>query len=274
MKEKREKPRHRQKIRMTEDHKMPFTEHLAELRKRIILSLIALLFFFLLSFNYSEEIFNLLMLPIKKTLTVIKEPPYIVFTPSKIKNPNLVFLGPAEAFWMHLKISFIAGLIMSLPIIFWQLWKFVSPGLLPKEKKYILPFVITASGLFFLGALFCFLIVLPFAINFLLTYKTENLVPMISVGRYVDFCLKFILAFGAIFELPIIILFLSRMGLVRPETLARHRKYAILGAFVIAATLTPTPDAFNQTLMAVPIILLYEIGIIVSRIFVRKRQDG
>lgn len=117
------------------------------------------------------------------------------------------------------------------------------------------------------------MIVLPFAMNFLLTYKTENLVPMISVGKYVDFCLKFILAFGAIFELPLIILFLSRMGIVRPETLARQRKYAILGAFVVAAILTPTPDAFNQTLMAVPIVLLYEAGILLSRLLVR-RKDG
>jgi len=259
---------------MTEEHKMPFTEHLAELRKRILISLGVLLIFFILCFNYSEEIFNLLMLPIKKTITIIKEPPYIILKPSNIKNQNLVFLGPAEAFWMHLKVSLISGLILSLPVIFFQLWKFISPGLLPKERKYIIPFVISASGLFFVGTFFCFIIVLPFAINFLLTYKTENLIPMISVGRYVDFCLKFILAFGAIFELPLVILFLSRMGIVKPETLARQRKYAILGAFVVSAILTPTPDAFNQTLMAVPVILLYEVGILVSRIFVKRKKDG
>jgi len=259
---------------MTEDHKMPFTEHLAELRKRILISLGVLLVFFILCFNYSEEIFRLLMFPMKNTISVIKEPPYIIIKSSNIKNQGLVFLGPAEAFWMHLKVSLIAGLILSLPVIFFQLWKFVSPGLLPKERRYIIPFVISASGLFFVGAFFCFIIVLPFAINFLLTYKTENLIPMISVGKYVDFCLKFILAFGAIFELPLIILFLSRMGIVKPETLARQRKYAILGAFVVAAILTPTPDAFNQTLMAVPIILLYEVGILVSRIFVKRKKDG
>ena len=259
---------------MSEDRKMPFTEHLAELRRRILISLAVLLVFFVLCFNYSEEIFSLLMLPMRKTIAIIKESPYIVFKSSGIKNQNLVFLGPAEAFWMHLKVSLIAGLILSLPVIFFQLWKFISPGLLPKERRYTIAFVISASGLFFSGALFCFIIVLPFAINFLLTYKTENLVPMISVGKYVDFCLKFILAFGAIFELPLIILFLSRIGLVRPETLARQRKYAILGAFVVAAILTPTPDAFNQTLMAVPIILLYEVGVLVARIFVKRKRDG
>jgi len=108
--------------------------------------------------------------------------------------------------------------------------------------------------------------------NFLLNYKTGNLQPMISVEKYMDFCLKFILAFGAIFELPVILVFLTRMGMVTPEFLAKNRKYAVLIAFVIAAVLTPTPDAFNQTLMAVPIIILYEAGTWASRIFNKKKK--
>jgi sec-independent protein translocase protein TatC len=131
--------------------------------------------------------------------------------------------------------------------------------------------VFTASLLFLVGASFCFLFVLPFAMGFLLTYKTESMTPMLSVGNYVDFCLKFILAFGAVFELPIVIVFLTRVGIVSPQTLAKNRKFAILFAFIIAAILTPTPDAFNQTLMAVPIIVLYEAGILVSRLFVRRK---
>ncbi|HLA00974.1 MAG TPA: twin-arginine translocase subunit TatC, partial [Thermodesulfovibrionales bacterium] len=132
-------------------------------------------------------------------------------------------------------------------------------------------FVFITTTFFIVGAAYCFFLVLPFAMGFLLTYKTESMIPMISVEKYVDFCLKFILAFGAIFELPIVIVFFTRMGFVSPKTLAKHRKYAILLAFVVAAILTPTPDVFNQTLMAVPIIVLYEIGILVSRIFVRKK---
>ncbi len=259
---------------MSEDtKKMPLTGHLDELRKRVFKSLIVLIAFFLLCFNFSEKLFSLVTFPMKKTISIIKEPPYFTFVNTDIKNPTLVFLAPAEAFWMHLKISLISGLILSLPFIFYQLWKFVSPGLLEKEKKYVIPFVVVASSLFMIGVTFCFLIVLPFAMNFLLNYKTKSMVPMISVERYVDFCLKFILAFGAVFELPVVILFLARMGIVRPNTLARHRKYAILGAFVLGAILTPTPDVFNQSLMAIPIILLYEVGIIVARIFVR-RKDG
>ncbi|MCL4475836.1 MAG: twin-arginine translocase subunit TatC [Nitrospirae bacterium] len=255
------------------DEKMPFTEHLTDLRKRIIVSLAALLIGFIACFSYSEEIFEVLILPLKSEMSFSMHSPFVSLIPSKIKNPSLVFLAPAEAFWMHMKVSFVAGLVLSLPIILHQFWKFISPGLLLKEKKYIGPFVVSASLLFLAGALFCFLLVLPFAMGFLLTYKTGSMTPMLSVGNYVDFCLKFILAFGAVFELPIIIVLLTRMGIVTPKTLAKNRKYAILIAFIIAAILTPTPDAFNQTLMAVPMIVLYEVGILVSRLFVRKKTE-
>ena len=130
--------------------------------------------------------------------------------------------------------------------------------------------MIVSTGLFFFGAMFCFLIVLPFAMKFLLTYKTESLTPMIAVGKYIDFALKFILAFGVVFELPVVMVFLTRLGVVSPQSLAKNRKYAVLMAFVAAAILTPTPDAFNQVLMAVPIMVLYEAGIFTSRFFVAK----
>jgi len=253
------------------DEKMPFTGHLSELRKRIIISLIALLAGFLVSFNYSENIFDVLTLPLRSEIGFSMRYPFITLVPTQIKNPTLVFLAPAEAFWMHLKVSFVAGLMIALPVILHQLWKFISPGLLAKERKYIAPFVVSATLLFLAGAAFCFLFVLPFAMGFLLTYKIGALTPMLSVGNYVDFCLKFILAFGTVFELPIVIVFLTRMGVVTPRTLAKNRKYAVLLAFVAGAILTPTPDAFNQTLMAVPIIILYEAGILVSRFFVRRK---
>lgn len=255
------------------DEKMPFTGHLSELRKRVVISMVGLLIGFLISFNYSENIFDILTFPLKSEMHFSMSTPFISFAPSKIKNPSLVFLAPAEAFWMHLKVSFVAGLMLSLPLILHQLWKFIAPGLLAKEKKYIAPFVVIATMLFLTGAAFCFLLVLPFAMGFLLTYKTGSMTPMLSVGNYVDFCLKFILSFGAVFELPIAIVFLTRMGIVTPRTLAKNRKYAILLAFVAGAILTPTPDAFNQTLMAVPIIILYEAGILVSRFFVKKKME-
>jgi len=253
---------------------MPLIEHLGDLRKRITISLTALLLAFIIAFNYSEELFSAVMFPLKYNLSFSMKNPFISIIPQEklSQTTKLVFLAPAEAFWMSMKVSFVAALALALPVIFYQLWKFISPGLLAKEKKYVLPFVISATGLFIAGALFCFFMVLPFAMGFLLTYKLGDvLMPMLSVGQYVDFCLKFILAFGAVFELPIVIIFLTRMGIVTTKTLARNRKYAVLVGFIIAAMLTPTPDVFNQTLMAIPIIILYEVGILVSRIFVRGK---
>lgn len=255
--------------------KLPLTEHLAELRKRIIVSFLAIGVAFVIAFNYSEEIFGLLMFPLKYTLNLSVAKLSFRFVPQdKLHDTKLVFLAPAEAFWMNLKVAFVAGLIAALPVIFHQIWKFISPGLLQKEKKYVLPFVFFATALFLAGAAFCFFIVLPFAIGFLLTYKVGDfLMPMLSVGQYVDFCLKFLLAFGIVFELPVVIIFLTKMGIVTPRMLARNRKFAILFAFIAGAILTPTPDAFNQTLMAVPIILLYELGIWISPLFVKKKEE-
>ncbi|MBI5212437.1 MAG: twin-arginine translocase subunit TatC [Nitrospirae bacterium] len=255
-----------------EDEKLPLTEHLSDLRNRIVISLIALFITFAIAFNYSEYLFKAVMFPLKYSLDFSVKNMYVHFVPQeKLQGMKLIFLAPAEAFWMNMKVAFVAGFIFSLPVIFHQLWKFISPGLLVKEKKYVFPFILSATGLFILGASFCFFIVLPFAMGFLLTYKVGDfLIPMLSVGQYVDFCLKFILAFGVVFELPIVIIFLTKLGVVTPKTLAKNRKYAVLIAFILAAFLTPTPDAFNQTLMAVPIILLYEIGIWISPLFVKK----
>lgn len=252
--------------------KAPLTEHLGELRNRILISLIAVCITFAASFYYSETLFSILVSPLHNTLAFSLKSPYISVLPGKNPDLDLVFLAPAEAIWMHIKIAFIAAIIISSPIIFFEIWRFIAPGLLEQEKKYALPFVFTTTFLFLIGALFCFIIILPFAMNFLLTYKTENLKPMLSVGKYVDFCLKFILAFGAIFELPVVTVFLTKMGIVTPEFLAKNRKYAVLIAFVLAAVLTPTPDAFNQSLMAIPMIILYEIGIWASKILDKKKE--
>ncbi len=252
---------------------MPLTQHLSDLRRSILVSVVFISIAFVVAFNFSEAIFRLLMFPLRDEIRIDGRSPFVHLA-EKAKQTSLVFLSPAEAFWMYLKVSFVAGLICALPVIFYEIWRFISPGLLKKEKKYFLPFIMSSTVLFLIGALFCFVIVLPFAMTFLLGYQTKNLTPMISVGNYVDFCLKFILAFGAIFELPLVIILLTRFGIVSPKTLAKQRKYAVLFAFILAAVLTPTPDAFNQTLMAVPIIILYEAGILISRIMYRKREHA
>jgi sec-independent protein translocase protein TatC len=255
-----------------ENVKLPLTVHLSELRKRILVSLAVLFIAFLVLFNYSAELFDILTFPLKSEMKFDFTKPFLHI---KEKTPiSLVFLAPAEAFWMHMKVSFFASLIFSLPFIFFQIWKFISPGLKSNEKKYIIPFIFISTALFLAGSFFCFVIILPFAMTFLLGYKTGSLTPMISVGSYVDFCMKFILAFGAIFELPLAIIFLVKFGIVSPDSFAKNRKYAILIAFIAAAILTPTPDAFNQFLMAIPIVILYEIGILMSRIIYRKKKNA
>src|SRR5438477_3449947 len=234
------------------DDKMPFMEHLGELRTRIVRALLALLVGTGIALPFSEKIVDFLARPITKL------------------GYKLVFTAPAEAFWVQMKVGLIVGLFIAAPGILWQVWAFVAPGLHEHEKKYAAPFVIIGSLMFIAGGAFSLFVVTPYAIQFLLSYARDTLQPMITLENHIDFLLKFTLAFGLVFELPLIITLLARMGVVTSKQLARNRKYAILGAFIAGAVLTPTPDAFNQTLMAGPLILLYEVGIICARIFGRR----
>ena len=241
---------------MRELQKMSFLEHLGELRQRITWSLVAVLIALLVAFPFSRAVMDYVSRPVKRT------------------GNKLVFLTPSEAFWTQMKVALILALFLAAPAILWQVWRFVAPGLYEHEKKYAGPFVVIGSVLFVGGGAFALLVVVPYAIAFLLSYGSADLLPMISVGSYFDFVLKFTLAFGLVFELPLAITVLARMGVVTPKMLARNRKYAILGAFIAGAILTPTPDAFNQTLMAGPLIILYEVGIISARIFGRARRTA
>jgi sec-independent protein translocase protein TatC len=252
------------------DERMSFFSHLEELRKRILISLVAIAIGFILTFRFSETILRFLKRPLTTDLVFSRTSPFLRSLPRPGAAIDLIFLAPAEAFWMHMKIAMLTGLLLVLPVILHQIWRFIAPGLLPHEKKYAVPFVVLATIFFFFGLAFCFYFVLPFALNFLLTYKTENLKPMISIGNYVDFTSKFLLAFGLIFELPLVIGVAAKMGLVTPQGLSRNRKYAILVNFTIAAILTPTPDVFNQTLMALPMCVLYEVGILAARFLAKK----
>lgn len=252
------------------DEKMSFVSHLEELRRRIVICLAAIGVGFLVTFNYSETILRFLKRPLTTDLVFSRTYPFLRSIPRPGPPIDLIFLAPAEAFWMHMKIALFTGLLLTLPIVLYQIWKFIAPGLLFREKRYALPFVVFSTIFFVGGLLFCFYFVLPFSLNFLLTYKTENLKPMISIGNYVDFTAKFLLGFGLVFELPLAIGIATKMGLVTPQFLSRNRKYAILISFTIAAILTPTPDVFNQTLMALPMYLLYEVGVLIARILIRK----
>ena len=251
--------------------KMPFLSHLEELRKRLITSLIAICVGFGLSFYFSEQIMAFLKRILTTTFAFQRSYPYVI-TITK-PSPELIFVAPAEAFWAHIKIGFLTGLLLAIPLILLELWRFVSPGLLERERRYALPFVVLGTVFFFFGLAFCYFVVLPFAMNFLLTYKTEHLTPMLSIGLFIDFTVKFLIAFGLIFQLPLLISLAARLGLVTSKFLSQNRKYAILINFVIAAILTPTPDIFNQTLMAGPLCLLYEVGIWAARVIEKTRRS-
>jgi sec-independent protein translocase protein TatC len=159
-------------------------------------------------------------------------------------------------------------------MVLYQIWKFISPGLFPKEKKFVAPFVITSTLLFIGGVCFGYFLVLPGAYKFFLEFTTDFLKPMLSMREYLTLTLKLLLAFGIIFEIPVFLFFMTKIGLVTPRKLARMRRYAIVVCFIVAAIITPTPDAFTQCMMAIPMIVLYEVGILVSRLAGRKKDDA
>lgn len=233
------------------EKKMPFTGHLAELRTRLIWIFTSLGVGFAMVYPLSERLLIFLQKPL---------------------GEKLIMISPTESFMVYLKLSFFGALILSIPMVLYQLWAFIAPGLYPSEKRYALPFVIFTTLCFALGAIFAYLLVLPIGLKFLLKFGGDLITPMISVANYVSFVGIMLLAFGFVFEFPIVIVFLTKLGLITPAFLRKNRKYALLGLFVIAAILTP-PDVFSQILMAGPLWLLYEISILISTFFERDPKE-
>ena len=226
-----------------------FLDHLEELRGRIIKSLIFIILTSIVAYFFSERLINFVSRPI----------------------PELYFMSPTEAFATRIKLSLIAGIIVSVPVIFYHLWQFVVPGLFEREIKLVIPVVLASTIFFLIGATFCFLLVLPVSIKFLLGFGTEKLKPMIKIGDYVSFVSYLILAFGAVFELPVIAYFLGKLGIITPQTLKRGRRYAIVGMLVLSSVITP-PDMFSQLMLTGPLYFLYEVSIVVVRIVQRKKS--
>ncbi len=237
-----------------EETRMPFLEHLEELRKRIVICLISIGVGFVIAYAFSKKLFHFLMLPLLKVM-----PP----------GEKLIFTNLPEAFFAYLKVAFLAGFLLAIPMVFYQLWKFISPGLYSHERKYIIPFVLSSSLFFVGGALFGYFVVFPFGFKFFLSFASDTMKALPSVKQYLSLSTRLLLAFGVIFELPIIILFLSKLGIVNHVMLRKGRKYALLLSFILAAILTP-PDVITQILMALPLIVLYEISIWVSKTFGKK----
>ncbi len=243
----------------SEDYKMSLTGHLVELRKRLTRSLIALGIGFAGCYYYKDFIFDVVTRPLTQVMP---------------KNSYLIYIGLTEAFFTYMKVAFFASLIITSPFILYQIWKFIAPGLLPKEKKYVVPFVLSSSFLFIAGVFFGYFIALPPAFKFFVSFNNQYLQAMLSFKDYLSLFVTFLLGFGLSFELPIFIFFLTKLGIVNPKMLSKQRRYAVLLIFVIAAILTPSPDALSQILMAIPLMFLYEISIFISKFAEKKKENA
>jgi sec-independent protein translocase protein TatC len=239
---------------MKEEDKAPFTAHLEELRSRLIVSFVAVGIGFFVAYFFKEKLFELLMKPLTDVMG---------------EGDNLIFTNLPEAFFVYLKTAFLAGVMAASPVILYQFWKFVAPGLYKKERVVLLPVVLLCSFFFIGGALFGYFIVFPYGFKFFLGFASEFIRPLPSMKEYFSFASKLLVAFGVVFELPLIITLFSRLGLVSVEFLKKNRKYALLLFFIGSAILTP-PDVITQVMMAFPLMFLYEISIIGARIFARK----
>lgn len=234
---------------------MSLMDHLGELRDRLVRSVVAALVGFLACYAFRKDLFNIQMKPLLDVL-----PP----------ESHLIYTSLPEAFFTYVKVAFVAGLFLVSPYIFYQIWQFISPGLYEQERKYIIPISFLSALFFVCGALFGYYIVFPFGFDFFMGYADDLIKPMPSLREYFSFSLKLLFAFGVIFELPLFIFFLARLGLVTAAALRKARKYAILLSFVVAAILTP-PDGITQILMAGPLLILYEISIYVALFFGKKK---
>jgi sec-independent protein translocase protein TatC len=237
---------------------MPFLDHLEELRWRIIKILAGMIIASIACYYFSDFLFIWLRYPLEKAVPD--------------GSIDLNFLKVAEGFTVRLKLSFLAGIFLSIPITIYQIWAFIMPGLYEHEIKAILPLVFVSSILFLVGAALCFIWVLPFTINFLLNIAPEDVKPVLTINEYLTFVMWTTLAYGFVFQTPIVALFLGKMGIINAKILGKGRRYAIVAVAVISSIVTP-PDIFSMTMMGLPLYLLFEVSIIILKIIGKKKEE-
>ncbi len=230
----------------------PLQRHIKEIKRRLMVVGATIMVFFVVAFSYSGLLIEWFKRPFED---------------------DLIFYAPAEALFASIKISFLAAIVVSVPMILYQFWKFIEPALLKKEQKWAVPLFFLGLGFFLLGLVFCNLVILPLVINFFVTFGMDrDITPELAVGMYVDFNVKFLLAFGFAFEIPLVLSLLARTGFVQADFLIQYRKYAAMVALILSAVVTPDATMFTMLLMAVPLIILYEIGIWGAKAFGRVPQ--
>ncbi len=280
---------------------MTLVEHLEELRRRLIWSLVVVFSLALLAYFFRHQILEVLSRPLGGSLLFSRgEIPGLVaamrrfleeqaagyFTPEQIEallatfqrvlfmQTGLIFIHPTEAFFAYLKLAFFTGLLLGAPFVLYQVWQYVVPALYEHERRYFLNAFVIGAGLFFGGVAFAFLVVLPVGIKFLIRMGGPYLLAVFTVGNYISFSMILMLSLGLVFELPIVVYLLVKVGLVSRATLRAKRKYVIVGAFALAAIITPTVDPFTQSLTALPLLLLYELSILLARFAERKPKPA
>lgn len=239
---------------MSNEDRQSIIQHFEELRKSIIIAVVAIIIAAVACFSFSEQLLTIIMSPMTGF------------------NQKLVVTGVTEAFWVKLQLSFLAGFIIAFPVVTWAFWRFIKPALYPHERRYVYVLFPATLLLFGSGVLFAYFGILPLVIKFFIYIAGQNLETMFKVDEYVSFVMSFALPFGLVFEMPVVAFFLAKLGILKYETMAKHRKHALLVIVIVAAALTPGPDPFSQTLMAAPMYLLYEISIWVTR-FTRSRKE-
>lgn len=228
---------------------MPFLDHLEELRIRLIKSLATVILFTIAAFVFSDKLISFLASPL----------------------PKVYYMAPTEAFMAQVKVSLAVGVAAAAPVILYQLWMFVLPGLYETESRVVFPIVISSIVFFYGGAAFCLFYVVPLALHFLMQFGSENVEPLISISEYFAFVVRLALAFAIVFELPIVAYFLGRIGILTYTMLSRGRRYAVVSILVLSAVITP-PDIFSQVALTVPVYLLYELSILI--VYLTGRRGG
>ncbi|WP_411330306.1 twin-arginine translocase subunit TatC [Desulfovibrio desulfuricans] len=237
-----------------DDRPMGLMDHLSELRGRLVRCCLAVMVGFIACWAVVDPIFDALVAPL---LSVLPDGSHAIYTTLP------------EGFFTRMHIAFVAGVFVSSPAIFYQVWAFIAPGLYEEEKRSIIPVAVMSAFFFVSGGAFCYFVVFPNAFAFFMSYATDSIVAMPKISDYLSFVLKLILAFGLVFEMPLFAFFLARMGIITAELMRRVRRYAILGIFIVAAILSP-PDVVSQLLMAAPMLVLYEVSIFVAAGFGKK----
>jgi len=242
-----------------EDFRMPLMDHLRELRRRLIIAIVATLVGMLGCFGFVEHIWDFLVSPMNEALEATG-------------RGTMAITEPLEGFMTLLKVAGVAGVGLASPVISWQFWKFVAPGLYPKEKRLIVPLVFSSTFLFLGGAAFCYLVIFEFAFPFFIEVNPEGVEAVLSMQSYLSVATRLLLAFGVCFQLPVVVFFLARAGLIDHHDMTKSFKYAVVAMFVVAAMVTP-PDVVSQLLMAGPLIVLYGVGVIIAWLTSTKERD-